>query len=65
MSSMSRDRISDSCLCLILIDSTRSDGVCSEGEVDVLVDEDGEGEAVGDAECDGGAKKTVRVAKPS
>ena len=46
------------------IDSVRSDGVCSEGGVDVLVDEAGAGDAVGEVEVGAGAKKIDRVAGP-
>jgi len=46
------------------IDWARSNGVCSEGEVEWLVEEVGAGDEVGDWESGGGAKKTVKVAGP-
>ena len=49
----------------MLIDWVRSKGVCSDGEVDWLVEEVGAGDEVGEWESGGGAKKTVNVAGPS
>ena len=62
---VNNESISESRICFISIDSTRSKGACSDGAVLEDVEEEGADDEVVEASCSGGAKKMVRIAGPS